>query len=130
MRADTVPSRLSILLTTALVVQVACTDGGPSTTTDEELSPTEAASVGGRIDLSILPGRIVFSAGHPYEEDIYVINADGTGEMRVTTNPAADFDPTWSPDGEQIPCRHQTGPGDERTPDIYVISVAGPARPT
>jgi len=125
MRADTVPARLSLIFTTALLVQVACTDPGPSSTTQDGSPTTQASSGGGQIDLSTLLGRIVFSAGHPFEEDIYVINADGTGEMRVTTDPSADFDPTWSPDGERIAYRHQTGPGDERTPDIYVIGVDG-----
>jgi len=129
MRADSNPSRRSMLFTVTLVVQFACTNDGATSTTAQDGPPTtQAASSGsgvGPIDLSTLPGRIVFSAGHPYEEDIYVINADGTGEMRVTTDPAADFDPTWSPNGERIAYRHQTGPGDERTTDIYVISVDG-----
>jgi hypothetical protein len=47
-------------------------------------------------------GRIVFSAGpHPHA-DIYVINADGSGLTQLTTDPAADFDPSWSPDGNYL----------------------------
>ena len=34
--------------------------------------------------------------------DIYIINGDGTNLVQVTTNPADDRFPTWSPDGQSI----------------------------
>ncbi len=34
--------------------------------------------------------------------DIYVINADGTNPRRLTTDPANDTWPVWSPDGKKI----------------------------
>jgi Tol biopolymer transport system component len=34
--------------------------------------------------------------------DIYVINVDGSGLKRLTTNPARDGLPTWSPNGRVI----------------------------
>ena len=34
--------------------------------------------------------------------EIYVVNADGSGERRLTRNPALDQGSTWSPDGEKI----------------------------
>lgn len=85
--------------------------------------PTSLPTMTGQIDLASLTGRIVFSAGPPHGEDIYVMNADATGLVQVTTNPAADFDPTWSPDGRRIAYRHQTG--DDRTTEIYVINADG-----
>ena len=30
------------------------------------------------------------------------MNADGTGQTRLTNNPASDTQPTWSPDGDKI----------------------------
>jgi TolB protein len=33
---------------------------------------------------------------------IYVINADGTGEQRLSPTPGFDVTPSWSPDGTQI----------------------------
>jgi Tol biopolymer transport system component len=34
--------------------------------------------------------------------EIYVMNADGSGAVRLTTNPADDVAPAWSPDGARI----------------------------
>lgn len=34
--------------------------------------------------------------------EIYIINVDGSGETRLTNNPAIDMQPSWSPDGKQI----------------------------
>jgi TolB protein len=52
-----------------------------------------------------------------------VVNADGTGLRRLTTDPAADFDPSWSPDGRRIAYRHQTG--DDSTTEIYLMNSDG-----
>jgi hypothetical protein len=35
-------------------------------------------------------------------DDIYTINADGTGQVKVTNDPTVDQDPAWSPDGTRI----------------------------
>jgi len=71
-------------------------------------------------------GRIAFSAGPHGHEDVYVVNADGTGLRRLTTDPAADFDPSWSPDGKRIAYRHETN-GDS-TAEIYVMNDDGSER--
>ena len=36
--------------------------------------------------------------------DIYVMNRDGSGVKRLTTSPAADSTPTWSPTGPPKCC--------------------------
>jgi TolB protein len=48
------------------------------------------------------PGKIVFTCNRNENLEICIIESDGTGEMRLTNNPAADIDPAWSPDGELI----------------------------
>jgi TolB protein len=85
--------------------------------------PTASLSA---IDISGLAGRIAFSGGPPHGEDIYFINADGTGLTQVTSDPAAEFDPTWAPDGSQLAYRHQTG--DDQSSDIFVIRANGTGR--
>jgi Tol biopolymer transport system component len=72
------------------------------------------------IDASSLRGRIAFSSG---TEDVYSINADGSGLERLTKSQSLEFDPTWSPDGQRIAYRHQTG--DDSTTDIYVMDADG-----
>ena len=36
------------------------------------------------------------------ESSLYIINSDGTGLKQLTPAPGSDFEPAWSPDGEQI----------------------------
>jgi Tol biopolymer transport system component len=38
----------------------------------------------------------------PNQGNIWVVNADGTGNRAVTSGPQLDMDPTWSPDGGWI----------------------------
>jgi dipeptidyl aminopeptidase/acylaminoacyl peptidase len=40
--------------------------------------------------------------------DIYAIDPDGSNEVRLTTDPAADTGPKWSPDGTKILFAHST----------------------
>ena len=118
-----------------LVVLVfsACTNSGV-TTSSSPTQPAERSAVppaiddlvdvsGEPIDVSSLQGRIVFSSG---TEDIYTVNADGSGLKRLTTSEDLEFDPTWSPDGKAIAYRHQ--PGDDSTTDIFMMNADGSHR--
>ena len=50
--------------------------------------------------------RILFQSDRDNPEtgnqDIYVMNADGTGQTRLTTDAADDCNAVWSPDGSKI----------------------------
>lgn len=63
--------------------------------------------------------ELVFSAAPEGRADIYVAGEDGSGLRRLTTNPADDFDPTWSPDGRHIAFRSNRDGNDE----IYVMDA-------
>jgi Tol biopolymer transport system component len=66
--------------------------------------------------------RIVFWKQSGSSSDIYVMNADGSGEVRLTFA-GWNTHPAWSPDGESIAfCRVQGDP-DEDWPDIYRMSA-------
>ena len=60
--------------------------------------------------------------------EIYVINSNGSGATRLTTNPAIDMAPAWSPDGAKI-AFHSYRDG---AAEIYVMNADGssPARLT
>ena len=53
--------------------------------------------------------------------ELYVMNADGSGQTRLTFNFFFDGNPTWSPDGERLAFQSRED-GDH---DIYVINVDG-----
>ena len=46
--------------------------------------------------------KIVFTSTRDGNGEIYMMNADGSGEVRLTDHPGDDFDPVWSPTGEHI----------------------------
>ena len=54
-------------------------------------------------------------------DEIYVINADGTGLQRLTRNAVPDGHPVWSPDGRSIAFVS----GRELNGEIYVMNVDG-----
>jgi Tol biopolymer transport system component len=59
---------------------------------------------------------------------LYVINADGSGEQRLSPTPGSDVSPSWSPDGTQIVyARLHSAPQPGQTPitDIRIMNVDG-----
>ena len=76
--------------------------------------------------------RIVFSArreGHVENKfgityEIYVMDADGGNEQRLTDNRNNDWDPVWSPDGNRIAFESDRK-GDVVNFDIYVMDADG-----
>jgi Ca2+-binding RTX toxin-like protein len=53
-------------------------------------------------DTGHLPPLIAFESDRDGNHEIYRMNADGTGEVRLTHSEADDITPTWSPDDQQI----------------------------
>jgi Tol biopolymer transport system component len=43
--------------------------------------------------------KILFRSNRDGNNEIYIMNADGTGQTRVTNNPADDTAPRWQPAG-------------------------------
>src|SRR5258705_597860 len=46
--------------------------------------------------------RIIFVSTRDGNSEIYVMNADGTNQTRLTNNPADDQNPSMSPDSSKI----------------------------
>ena len=55
-----------------------------------------------RNGLAFNTGRIVFTSMRDGTNEIYVMDADGGNQERLTNHPTYDFDPDWSPDGTKI----------------------------
>jgi TolB protein len=63
--------------------------------------------------------RIAFASNRSdSNNEIYVMNVDGSGLRRLTNHPAADAVPTWSPNGAQIAFTSDRS----GTPQIYIMS--------
>ncbi len=59
--------------------------------------------------------------------EIYVMNADGSGQTRLTSNPAIDTNPQWSPDGTRIVFNSDRLDSNH---EIYVMKADGSEPPT
>ena len=46
--------------------------------------------------------KLAFVSDRDGNSEVYVMNANGSGQRNLTRNPAFDADPAWSPDGRKI----------------------------
>ena len=53
-------------------------------------------------DFSPDGNKLVFTSSRSGDDEIYVMNADGTNQLRLTNETFTDFMPAWSPDGNEI----------------------------
>ena len=47
-------------------------------------------------------GKIAFTSDRDGNREIYLMNSDGTNQVRLTNNPGIDDFPEWSPDGSRL----------------------------
>ncbi len=71
--------------------------------------------------MCVTPNELAFVNGAGSDAEIYVVNSDGTGATRITTQPGADVNPAWSPDGSRIAFASQRDGNFE----IYVMNANG-----
>ena len=68
-------------------------------------------------------GKIAFESSRNSNQDIYVMDADGSNSTRLTNHPASDVNPAWSPDGTKIAfVSSRAGFGND---EIYVMNADG-----
>jgi TolB protein len=65
--------------------------------------------------------KIAFTSNRDGNDEIYIMNTDGSGVRRLTNHPEIDVTPTWSPAGNQIAfTSNRSG-----TPQIWIVNVDG-----
>jgi len=102
-------------------VAAGCTlDGAnPRVVTVDPGTPTE-------VDFNVscappLTGRLAFETARTGDFEVFSMNPDGTDVVNLSQNPAADFEPDWSPDGTRIAFVSDRDGNDE----IYVMNADG-----
>jgi Tol biopolymer transport system component len=66
-------------------------------------------------------GRIAFMTNRDGNQEIYAIDATGSGLANLSNNPANDYDPSWSPDGKLIAFSSNR----DGNPEVYVMNADG-----
>ncbi len=65
--------------------------------------------------------KLAFVSRRDGNSEIYVINADGSGQENLTRQPASDSHPSWSPDGRKLAFVSRRDGNSE----IYVMNADG-----
>lgn len=78
-----------------------------------------------RYDPSIEPCLPGFPHEHGCPTDIYVMDAEGSNVVRLTDDPAPEYQPVWSPDGERIAFARSLGDPQLSHPAIFTMDPDG-----
>jgi Tol biopolymer transport system component len=99
-----------------VIVGAGAVDSAPNTSLD--LSQASYTVVG---NSGCNPGLIAFTSDHDGNDEIYVMNADGSNPINLSNHAATEFGPSWSPDGRKITFSSSRSGGH----DIYVMEADG-----
>ena len=99
---------------------------------DPRFVSTPHVIVAGTVAISPDASRIAFEGYTSGNADIYVVGVDGTGLRQLTTDPATDQYPQWSPDGTTIVydnagAREKTDSQFSKTAEIFTVPANGGA---
>ncbi len=101
-------------------IYVMSRDGkGQRRLTDHDVDVSSSAALFFQVDPAWSPDgtKIAFSSRRSGSNDLYVMDADGSGTQQLTSGDADDLHPTWSPDGKRIAFA--------RSGDIFVVNADG-----
>ena len=119
--------RITLLFTALAMILVAC--AAPTTTPASANTPAITAILPtnppkpttAQSALGVIAGRIAFYSNRDGNNEIYVMNGDGSGLNNLTNNPADDYEPAWSPDGKKIAFWSNRDGNNE----VYVMNADG-----
>src|SRR5438034_538498 len=92
---------------------------GPGTATITAAADGQSGSA----TITVVPPAFAFTTNRDGNDEIYVTDATGTDVINLTTNPANEDWPSWSPDGSKI-AFHTNGDGNW---EVYVMDADGSA---
>jgi TolB protein len=107
--------RNGILPAVAALVLGGCRNAGPLESNSSPLMTADVGPTGS--------GRIAFISNRDGNFEIYTMNEDGSGVVRLTDNSVGDFRPAWSPDGTQI--AFSRGNADNSGISIWLMNADG-----
>ncbi|HVO44323.1 MAG TPA: hypothetical protein VMT34_16975 [Aggregatilineales bacterium] len=112
------------LFHTAPIVQARQADTPEAAPTTEATEAPTEPGVNAPTPPSTLKGTIVYAALSDTTggQEIFSINADGTGKIQLTHDAATDWYPVWSPDGKKIA---YISSSKDATYHIYVMDADG-----
>jgi TolB protein len=100
---------------------------------DPHFISTPHVIVAGTLAISPDASRVAFEGFTSGNPDIYVVGVDGTGLRQLTTDPATDQYPQWSPDGTTIVYdnagarENNEDPQFSKTAEIFTVPADGGA---
>jgi Tol biopolymer transport system component len=110
------PTKTPIVIVTSLPTLTATSK--PTNTPTPTIEPTETSSP---VVFPTSTGKIAFISYRDGNEEIYLMNADGTEQTNLTRNSADDGLPVWSPDDSRIAfVSDRSG-----ELDVYVVNADG-----
>ncbi|MGY6653783.1 DPP IV N-terminal domain-containing protein [Amycolatopsis sp. TRM77291] len=83
---------------------------------------TDDATADTRPALSPDGSSVAFVSERTGSKDIFVIGVDGRGLRQVTSGPAVEDSPSWSPDGGRLVF---SGTGEDPAGDLYIVPAGG-----
>jgi dipeptidyl aminopeptidase/acylaminoacyl peptidase len=66
-------------------------------------------------------GKVAFASNRDGDDEIFVMNSDGSGQQQLTANTATDTRPDWSPDGTKIVFESDR----DGNTELYVMNADG-----
>jgi Tol biopolymer transport system component len=135
-RTPVMNSTVKVILAAAAVIAVAVVGvgvalrtpsnpsvgSGPSAPPSASPASSPTASSSPTLAPISLTGQIAFERTVDGNTDLYMMNLDRTGLVRLTDDPATDHHATWTPDGKTLIFSRETA-SDPESSDIYALDI-------